>query len=394
MMKPKIYYITRTYTHNSQSGGALMREGAVKQFVENGYEIEVISCGNDSNVACFRNGEKLKLLDNGKHSNWFNWNKQRFGIAEDYLDDWVTNCLNYLVHTVTRNDVVFTTTGGDLASLKVGSLVKEKLDCIYIANFRDPVLHTSVNHKRLTPYTHVNRDRLLKKYIKNSDLVITSSASYKQNISEVYSGKVINNYFGYLNNSDDISLYEGDTFSESLNLVYAGTLNKYQGPKLYNDIFDGLENTKLTIYTNCSSISSKSENILIKEAIPRERLYEEISKNYNAGFVSLGHDYFSVCIPSKIYEYINLGLPIFGVLPDGDAKNIINDNGYGYVESPDNIEKLHQRLDYYSNNLSCLLSFREKIIADRESWSMEVLFRDVLNEIDDLVNKKSYIEYR
>ena len=47
-----------------------------------------------------------------------------------------------------------------------------------------------------------------------------------------------------------------------------------------------------------------------------------VENTIDVGYVSLSNQYYGVCIPSKIYEYINSGLPILGALPNGDALKV------------------------------------------------------------------------
>ena len=63
--------------------------------------------------------------------------------------------------------------------------------------------------------------------------------------------------------------------------------------------------------------------------MPHNEFLKFMIENIDIGFVSLANDYLGACVPSKIYEYINLGLPIIGALPNGDGLDIINKNNYG-----------------------------------------------------------------
>lgn len=379
-MGRKIYYITRTFTHDAKTGGALMREGAVSQFIKHGFDVEVVSHSRQEGVS-YLDGYKLSLFNNGDKSDKFNWTKQRFGVCEDYLDCWADNCTRYLREVVKNGDILFSTTGGDLATLKIASIIKKDINCIYIANFRDPVLHTSVNGVRLSPFLHVNRDKMLDKYISNADLLVTSSNDYREVLERRYIGKVINNHFGYLSNEDDIKV-DFNFNLDALSIVYAGTLNKYQGPELYSEIFNGLRNVDLTIYTSNDLIKNCPDNIQIHSPIPRNLLYTKVSQQHNVGFVSLSHPYFSVCIPSKIYEYINIGLPIFGFLPKGEARDIVNDNGFGYIADVNNLKELRKKLCYYAVNIDELSIFHDNIAKKQDLWSMEYLFIQLVKEIE------------
>ena len=50
----------------------------------------------------------------------------------------------------------------------------------------------------------------------------------------------------------------------------------------------------------------------------------------DVGFLSLVDNISNYCVPSKLYEYINIGLPILAVI-NGDTKEIVNSNNLGVV---------------------------------------------------------------
>jgi hypothetical protein len=88
------------------------------------------------------------------------------------------------------------------------------------------------------------------------------------------------------------------------------------------------------------------------------------------GFVSLSDNYFGACIPSKIYEYINIGMPIIGFLPRGEARDIVNDNGYGYIALPDSPNDLKKKVSDFFTDQGALFEINQNILRDRTGWSM------------------------
>ena len=86
-------------------------------------------------------------------------------------------------------------------------------------------------------------------------------------------------------------------------------------------------------------------------------------------------------MPSKLYEFINLGIPILGVL-GGDAKNIICANHYGIVADYNLCSLRNSILKMvYSERL---LMYKNNIIRDREKWAMNYQIKDVLSIIDNV----------
>ena len=106
-----------------------------------------------------------------------------------------------------------------------------------------------------------------------------------------------------------------------------------------------------------------------------------LQKNADIGFVSLQGQLAELCVPSKLYEFINLGLPILGVL-GGDGKNIICTNHYGIVADY-NTQSLRNSILEMAHS-ERLLAYRNNVIRDREKWAMNYQIRDVLSIIDNI----------
>ena len=117
--------------------------------------------------------------------------------------------------------------------------------------------------------------------------------------------------------------------------------------------------------------------------LPHQEFLEFVSKNIDIGFVSLIRDYYGACVPSKIYEYINLGLPIIGALPDGDGKDIVNRNNYGFACHYDDIGGICDSITKLKNK-KILQSCQDKILKDKSTWSMENKIKEIYPLLKDL----------
>jgi hypothetical protein len=121
--------------------------------------------------------------------------------------------------------------------------------------------------------------------------------------------------------------------------------------------------------------------------LPHDKFLNFMQKDMDIGFVSLSQNYFGACIPSKIYEYINLNLPMFGMLPKGDAQDIINKNGYGIAidfDKPYLIDSALNKLIDREN----IKKYRQNIAIDRSKWSFENRFKKVDKYIKYLMGGK------
>ena len=76
---------------------------------------------------------------------------------------------------------------------------------------------------------------------------------------------------------------------------------------------------------------------------------EFMCENIDIGFLSLVKDYYGACVPSKLYEYLNLEVPIIAALPEGDALDIINTKSYGKACIYDDIKGLKNIIKFYKD---------------------------------------------
>ncbi len=237
-MKNKIYYITRSYPPYQKGGGSLMRAGAVKHLQELGWNVIVIMPNyGEAEHSLIDNVWKISF------PNSIRWSiiLQRIGYYEDYLDPWVRVALNYLKGKVKKNDIVFTTSGSELGTIKLGSLLKANVACKFIVNFRDPLSYSIVGGVKFENRLHVSREKQEVKYIENADLVITSSCKYRDELKVKYPDlkeKIYNNYFGYINKTDFLKYNKKE--SSKLKIAYVGTMTSLQKPEILYEVYNRL----------------------------------------------------------------------------------------------------------------------------------------------------------
>lgn len=362
----KIYYITRSYLPDV-TGGTLVRKGQVEYFRSLGYRVivvhptvrykRVIEEGDDISVPWIKN-ERLC------------YHLERPGILEDYLDFWVKRVVALLKKQITPEDIVFATTGGELGCIKAGSLLKKQRGCRFIINYHDPVDYTTVNNRVLNNSFHIKRDRLEWKYIQNCDAVITSSCSNRDSLKTKYpslSEKIRCSYFGYLKK---VHTLPQRSASEKKRIVYGGAFTVTQAPELLAESVTGKDFQCIYIgrHEGYKPVAHLRKRARFLEAMQPDEYLEFMTKHADIGFVSLTSDYLGACVPSKIYEYINLGIPVLGALPQGDAMDIINNNGYGVAVHYSDREGLKKAAERIIRNYEV---FRASVLKDREKWSLE-----------------------
>ena len=387
-MNNKIYYLTRSYSPYQKGGGPLMRMGAVKYLQELGWDVTVVMPNY---------GQSEYSIDNNiwrtPFPNSLRWTNrlQRVGFYEDYLDPWVESAFEYLREKITKNDFLFATSGGELGIIKLASLLKEEIGCKFIVNFRDPLSYSIVDGLKINNKFHVSREHQEAKYLKNADIIITSSQRYRDQLQKKYpklKSVIHNNYFGYINKTDLLQYQK--IKSDKLRIAYVGAMSPLQKPEILYEAYNRLNSdmqSNIQIYYIGNIKDYKPlrniKNVIFIDYLDHNEFIKFMLENIDIGFVSLTNDYLGACVPSKIYEYINLGLPMIGALPDGDGKDIINENQYGVANHYEDIEGLVETIKRFLDN-EFLNSIKFNILNDREHWNMKNKILEVHHLLESL----------
>ena len=372
----KIWYITRSY-FPTVTGGTIIRKAQVESFISHGFEVEVVtpdysSLSFTSEVPAIRVPiSKLQL----KLGAWF----ERIGIFEDYLDLWVKQSYLSLVSMVKADDIVFTTSGGELGCIKLGSLLQKTIGCKHVVNFHDPLDYSLVNGKIIDQHFHVSREYSEFKYLKNANLIITSSQLNQFSLQNKYptlASKIVNEYFGYVEGVEQKS----ERQKEKLCIAYGGGFAELQSPQILAQAGGPMQNVEFAFIGNWESYSPLEPYLAtcrFVKPLPHKEYLKYMVEHVDVGFVSLTSDYLGACVPSKIFEYINLGMPILGALPDGDGKNIINDKGYGIAVDYGDIPALRDAIEVMKDP-NKFEQFRSAVIRDRADWALQCRIKKVV----------------
>jgi glycosyltransferase involved in cell wall biosynthesis len=387
-MKNKIYYLARSYSPYQKGGGPLMRTGAVRYLEELGWDVTVV-LPNYTTSQLILEKNTIQIPFRYRYIQKITSLLERVGIYEDYLDEWLDEAFKYLKDKIKQEDIIFATSGGELGMIKLGSLLQKERKCKFVINFRDPLNYGYMNGLRRDKKFHIGREKAHAKYMKDADLILTSSQYYADVLSHHFtylSDKIVNNYFGYIQKLE-IENYHKQT-SSKFKIAYVGTMGKTQKPELLYEAWKLLNDNSIEIYfigdtQNYKPLNSiKEEGVHLIDFMPHDKFLKFMCKNIDAGFVSLTSDYFGACVPSKIYEYINLGLPMIGALPKGDGIDIINNKGYGMACKYDDISMLVNNIKKLKDK-NLLTKISKKILEDKDSWSM----KNTILEVDKLLKE-------
>jgi glycosyltransferase involved in cell wall biosynthesis len=384
----KLWFLTRSLFPYQKTGGGQIRTAQVESLKKLGWNVVVVM-PNDENNTYVDNDYFLQIPF--RQDRRFVTLLEIVGIYEDYLDRWVKEAFLYLKNRVNKEDIVFATSGGELGMIKLAVLLKKEIGCKIVANFHDPLVYSLVHGHKLQYRFHVSREKVEYKYIKDVDLIITSSISYKEALLKKYpflTNKIEHIYFGY------IEKFQNDQQPiqkrEKIHIAYAGEMSATQKPELLLELLKYFKNIKLFYIGNVSSYPPLKDvnikDVKLIDYMPHDKFLTFMRDCVDVGFVSLAEDYFGACVPSKIYEYINLELPILGMLPNGDAMDIINKNGYGIAV---NFNDRGAFIDAFKkmNNKKELERFKENIKKHKDNWYFGNQFKKVDKLLKSLVDE-------
>lgn len=377
----RLIYITRTFVLDDNPENCSGLRNYIVNLLKKKYEVLVVTPGYNSDVIVHNNGVIAIPYRFKRADAWY----ERIGIYEDYLERWVNEAEKYLTGIVNSDDIVMAVSGGELGSFMLASRLKKNVGCKIIANFHDPIDATMVNGSKSTLKFHVKRDKVLGNYLSECDAIITCCNTYKEELKAKYKDicRIQNIYRGYrgeIAETREVSLHK------PIRLVYAGSMSQTQGVERFISFFLDRKDVELLFIGNASLYVKKAaetyDNISVMGPMSHDKYEDFIKSEADIGLVSLRGKEFAACVPSKIFELINYEIPIFALLPDGDAADIIN-NGYGVACSDNSKEIINQRLDELLESRK-LLEIRQKMNREKAKWKMETLFNDVYKVVDNL----------
>jgi hypothetical protein len=272
---------------------------------------------------------------------------------------------------------------------KVSSVVNAGRVWWFFVNLHDPVDYTQVFGRKINGIPHVSREGQERRYLPNADLVITSSRSNQDSLTAKYpemADRIRCSYFGFITPAD----LREKAPSPGLTVVYGGTYDKNQSPELLAKAVQGLENVtahfvgRHAAYKPLDFARANQANCRFFDQMTYPDFLRHLAEHADLGFVSLASPYLGACVPSKLFEYINIGLPVLGALPQGDAHELINSRGYGISCAFDDTAGLRAVIQRIAGDKSLLGSYRSQILQDRDDWYMPNRMAEVQQWLQNL----------
>jgi glycosyltransferase involved in cell wall biosynthesis len=160
-------------------------------------------------------------------------------------------------------------------------------------------------------------------------------------------------------------------------IVYAGLLGLAQGIENICENVNFPENIEFHIYGNgpkseeIEKICFNNQQLFFHGSLQREKLHIELQR-YDATLIALKSRIYG-SVPSKIFEYTKLGLPII-YFSSGEGAKIINDLNLGIAIQEIDYKKLEDTIYKLGKNEVKLPSKSEIMMTNRQHFNLERQF--------------------
>ena len=388
----KIWFITRSYPP-LKGGGPQMRKLQV-DFLRKKYAVKVITINHDSNKIHKKNEVTFIPYTRNKYLKKLNVLLEMFGIIKDSHQTWIDRTVSYLKDKIQNGDIVFSTTGGELASILIGCELKRlNKDIKYIVNYHDLLDYGYYNGERIYQRFHVNIDKLEEKCLMEADFIFSNSNIMRDIIIKKFDftkNKTDKLYFGYKKVSNiNRKLLSNEN---KIKIANIGSASHLQSPEIlidaYNLLPNSIRNKIELVFIGDLNFNNKIKNsdIITIDYIDRDKLVPFVLDNIDYAFLSLINiNLFKPAMPTKFYEYIGLELPIIGALPENsEATKVIKDYNFGYACVHGDIESLKNILISIceDDERKKYLEFRNNLIFNKNIFDSEQTLKGMYNMID------------
>lgn len=346
-MNKKLYIISYFFAPLGRADG-VNRTYMVKFLSEQDWNIEVFSCGNPHGfLQSFQKDETLlKLIPASvklHRPKSFYWGPigaflDIAGILKDPFANWLLPAYKKALNEINDKGIVYAIVP-PTTNAQIAYKLAQKKGLPLVIDFRDNVYN------------------LPKHIVQACDTIIASSDQSLDEMRAYYNlphNKGITIYNGYQKES---SLFPQNHNSNTLKFIYAGVLSRIQNPAIIVKALKLMEEKypdskgRVTFefygphnyYTSLFLKKHLNQKITFHGYIPYKEILKKISEA-DYGFVSLTPKGYEYAIPSKVFQYISMEVPIFGIGPLGALKDFIENNNIGMFSFAKDIDQMADKI--------------------------------------------------
>jgi len=275
-----------------------------------------------------------------------------------------------------------------------------------ILDYRDEFLDL------VAPHSGFRRSRLLnfeQRIVKAADLIAVATPEIKNKLQNRYGTedkKFLVCYSGFpqLHKFTDQFLDNQKGIGSNkkiLKIVYAGAISQHQKPEIIAMAYKKLLQKHPDLKEKITITFYGPDNYYFKHVfkkylgngliyggfLPQSKIDNTIS-SYEVGFFSLAGDNYKYAIPRKLFDYINMELPILAAVPRGEAWKILEDNKIGKAVHYANIDELANALYDFYNDRDHLNDYKQNIRLIKNQFSAQHQYKKFAKKISEIVDEQ------
>jgi glycosyltransferase involved in cell wall biosynthesis len=168
-----------------------------------------------------------------------------------------------------------------------------------------------------------------------------------------------------------------------LRLIYAGLLNWEQHPAMFSQAANVVRRRRPDLdgrlqldyygphnyYTKLVMRKNRNDSTRFNGYLPFAQVRKELATS-SMGISTLVAASKTYCIPSKVFQYIAAGLPIFAVTPPGALSDFVERTGTGIHILPRPRGVIADALEHLLDQPELLQTMRYRVLAQREQFSL------------------------
>jgi glycosyltransferase involved in cell wall biosynthesis len=277
----------------------------------------------------------------------------------DRFAGWIPFAIREGARFVRKHDIdVIFSTFKPASSHLVGWALSERLDCPWVADFRDPWAYNAYRNDEGSIRWRADR-WLQEQVMSNADAVVTVSDRWRDMMCDQFGGEEVRSKYHTIMNAFDPEEYRDPPppYRETFTLVYTGTIYGHRNPAaLFEALRDLVEDGTIEP-EHFQLVVAGRQGRSLRRMVARYGLEEivdlpgyiphrdAVSLQQKASALLLIEDSDPGCCPSKLFEYLGAKRPILAITPRGGViEEVVDDTSSGTVVDPSDSSTLHNTL--------------------------------------------------
>lgn len=372
----KLYLISYYFAPLGRADG-VNRTYLVKYLAEAGWDVEVISCANPHGF--IRNFQKDPSLLNiipenvtlhpikGTYWGPLGGIAELLGITNDSFSNWIRPVLKK-ANTIIQQPGFIYAVVPPITNAKIAANLAREKRLPLVIDFRDDVFNLDPD------------------IVKQATTIIASTQASLEGMQNYYNLEPDNGVVIYNGYASDIihKQFTPQPTKDQLKIVYAGLLNLDQDPLMLAKAIQHLEQKyphtkgKVSVdyygpenyYTRLFLRKYLSDNIRFLGYVSFQKALQAIARA-DLAYTSLKDEKKAYCIPSKVFQYIAMEVPILAVGPGGELQKFISVHQLGRYSLSDDIDSQAEDIYYFLQNRANRQKIVDTIQKEKPQFAMQ-----------------------